>query len=146
MRQLLLSLLICAALLTSHGSWSAEELSAFQVIVHPENPVTSLPRTQVSKILLKSVSRWEKGRPVEPVNQNPKSPVRQSFSKQVHKRSVTSIESYWQRQIFSGRDVPPAVLDSDQEVIEFVKSQVGGIGYISAETPTDGVKVLTLTD
>jgi hypothetical protein len=32
---------------------------------------------------------------------------REGFSKEVHGRSVTAIKSFWNQQIFAGRQVPP---------------------------------------
>jgi hypothetical protein len=59
---------------------------------------------------------------------------------------VSSIKAYWQKQIFSGRGVPPEEKESDEEVLEYVSKNVGAIGYISesAETSAYDVKVLEI--
>ncbi|MFI5182916.1 MAG: phosphate ABC transporter substrate-binding protein, partial [Vicinamibacteria bacterium] len=73
--------------------------------------------------------------------------VRAAFSKGVHGRSVDAVQNYWQQQIFSGRDEPPRVKTSDAEVMTFVQSNPGGIGYVSdTATLIDGVKFLDVTD
>ncbi|MBC8085956.1 MAG: phosphate ABC transporter substrate-binding protein, partial [Phycisphaerae bacterium] len=51
---------------------------------------------------------------------------------------------YWQQQIFSGKDVPPASKHTDEDVINFVKSTPGGIGYVSASSAAAGVKVIAV--
>jgi hypothetical protein len=57
-------------------------------------------------------------------------------------RSVGAVETFWQQQIFSGKEVPPPVKASDDDVIAFVKANAGAIGYVSASTSTAGVKVI----
>lgn len=123
---------------------SAAEDAGYRVIVHKSNPLNSITKDQLSQLLLKKRSRWAHGPAVEPVDLAPTSTVREAFSKDVHGRSVSSIKNYWQRQIFSGRDVPPPEASSDAEAITFVQSHPGGIGYVSAKTTLDGVKLLNL--
>ncbi len=129
------------------GHWTllAQEQSPFKVITHPKNPVTSLSKTEVSKILLKKTSKWETGQRVQPVDQGGKDSVRGVFTKEIHGRSLSSIQKWWQRQIFTGKGVPPPELGSDKEVVAYVKKTAGAIGYVSKDASVDGVKVLTVT-
>ncbi len=54
--------------------------------------------------------------------------------------------SDWQRRSCSGRNVPADEWLSDDAVLEFVRSEPGGIGYVAADTDLgDGVKELTVT-
>jgi ABC-type phosphate transport system substrate-binding protein len=64
------------------------------------------------------------------------------FDKTVLGKSVAAVETYWQQQIFSGKDVPPPAKGSDDDVIAFVKATPGGIGYVSAGAAVAGVKVI----
>jgi len=54
------------------------------------------------------------------------------------------VKSYWQQQIFSGRDVPPVEKSSDAQVVAFVKQNPGAIGYVAEGTDTAGTKVVTV--
>ena len=55
--------------------------------------------------------------------------------------------TYWNRRLVEGKGRPPKVKASDSEVIAFVASKPGGIGYVSAtiELPP-GVRVLEVID
>ena len=145
MKKSVLSVLSLALL--SLGLWTlaAQEQSAFRVITHPDNPVTSLSKTQVSKILLKKVSKWETGQRVQAVDQGAKDSVRAVFTKEIHGRSLASIQRWWQRQVFSGKGVPPPQLAGDRAVVDYVKKTAGSIGYVSKDAAVDGVKVLNIT-
>ena len=51
---------------------------------------------------------------------------------------ISAVESYWQQQIFAGKEVPPAAKPSDEEVLAYVRSTPGAIGYVSAGASTTG--------
>lgn len=45
--------------------------------------------------------------------------------------------------VFTGTGAMPKFLDSDAEIVHYVASTKGAIGYVSSDFPSDGVKVLT---
>ena len=140
-------LLLACALSVSEQVYA--QSSGFKVIVHPDNPTTVLSAKDVSSYLLKKKTRWNEDGfrvTVSPVDLDGSSSTREAFTKAVHGRSVSSIKNYWQRQIFSGREVPPPEVASDAEVITFVKSNRGAIGYVSSRARLDGVKEVTISN
>ncbi len=120
--------------------------TTFQVVVHAGNPTTVMVASKVDRMFLKKLKRWDHGERVLPVDLEAKSPIRKAFTKFVHGKSVTAIKSFWQRMIFSGRDVPPEEKQSEKDVLDFVRANPGAIGYVATETALgDGVKKLTIT-
>jgi ABC-type phosphate transport system substrate-binding protein len=138
--------LIAAAVLLTSWSVLAHTQSApeYRVIVHPSNPATSLQRDFVADAFLKKATRWPDGKALRPVDLSSQSPARQRFVESVLKRSIAGVRSYWQQQIFSGRNVPPPELDSDEAVIAFVLKYEGAIGYVSGTASCATVKVVAL--
>ena len=134
-----------ALLLSTQTGSNAQQID-YQIIVHPSNPSTQISKSRVSQLLLKKVSRWEHGVSASPVDLDSKSPVRERLSRDVHGRSVSSIKSYWQRQIFSGREVPPPEYSNESQVIQFVSNNPGSIGYVSAGARLDSVKSLSVSE
>ena len=117
----------------------------FKVIVHASNPVTSMTSAEVSNFFLKKVTRWSGGQAVRPIDLATRSPVRGNFSEVVHRRSATAVKAYWNRQIFSGRGVPPTERRTDSEIINYVAATPGAIGYVSASANVGpGCKVILL--
>ena len=117
----------------------------FVVIVNSANAVSSLSSDEVSRILLKKKTKWNDIGKIVPIDQDAANGVASSFSKEVHKKSISSLKSYWQQMIFSGKGTPPKALKSDDEVIRFVTSNTNAIGYVSADaSDLDGVKVISL--
>ncbi len=119
---------------------------SFKVVVNPSVQISEMSSAEVSRLFLKKTTRWSSGGQVLPVDQLPKSPVRIDFSQAIHRKDVDVVKSYWQAQIFSGIATPPPELASDAEVLSYVRSRAGAIGYLSKEaSPGDGVKVLKIT-
>jgi len=123
---------------------SVRGAAGYKVIVHPANPTTSLAKKDISALFLKKKTKWDDGTPATAVDQAEKSAARASFTTAIHGKSVAAVKSYWQQQIFSGRDVPPVEKASDAEVMAFVRNNREAIGYVSEETPVNGVKVVNV--
>jgi len=117
------------------------------VVVNTDNAAASISREQLSSVFLKKPTSWGIDHPVVPIDRERDSKVREVFSKTIHHRPTDAVEKYWQIQIFSGQDVPPAERTSDAAVLAAVRANPKGIGYVKANTPLGAnVKVLTVTD
>ena len=133
-------LLLCAAPLR------AQQDVSYRVVVHVTNPVARLTREQASQIFLRKVALWDNRKPVLPVDQPADSPVRRAFTKQVHHRTIASVQTYWQQQTFAGRGVAPPERASDAEVLAYIRQFPNGIGYVTADaTLGSDVKVVIVT-
>ena len=148
MKRYLLTIIALTVLVTVQiNSTAVAQNSGYVVITHPENPLDSISKSQASSLLLKKRSRWPNSDlKAEPVDLSGDSSVRELLSRDLHDRSVSSIKSYWQKQIFSGRNSPPPELSGDQEVISWVRERPGAIGYVSPRAQLDGVKTLAVVD
>jgi ABC-type phosphate transport system substrate-binding protein len=120
----------------------AEGIPDFRVVVHPDNPSTGLSREFVIDVFLKRVTRWSDGEMIRPVDQRVDSFVRRRFSESVLQRSVAAIKSYWQQRIFSGRELPPPEVDSDEAVVSYVLKHRGAVGYVSGAAKLDRAKAV----
>jgi ABC-type phosphate transport system substrate-binding protein len=141
-----LALLALAAILVPAAAPRAAASEFYVVIVNEENPLSVLPASEVSRIFLKRSDRWPNGELILPIDLPVGSPVRESFSKEIHDRSTAAIRAYWQQLIFSGRGLPPPEKGSGADIVEYVRSHRGGIGYVSVRTSLGaGVKVLKVT-
>jgi ABC-type phosphate transport system substrate-binding protein len=115
---------------------------SYKIIVNEVNPESSVSKSDLSAIFLKTKTKWGDGSAVTPIDQNARSAVREAFSQDVHGRGVGAIRSHWQQAAFSGAGTAPLERSSDADVIAFVKSNPGAVGYISADADAAGVKVL----
>ncbi len=143
---ILVAALVIVSLLPTHRLSAQANSDSFLVIVHAGNGSTSLSRSEVSDLLLKKQTRWSDGTPVKAVDLPSGSATREAFSTTVHGRTVDRVKNYWQRRIFSGRDVPPPEMATSQAVADYVRSTPGAIGYVDDGTSVTGLTVITLSD
>jgi len=115
----------------------------FKVIVNHQVNLAVIHKDEIKQIMMKKVSRFSNGTGAAPVDQPPDSPVREAFSRDVLGRSAAAVSSFWQRQIFSGKEVPPPSASNDAGVIAHVGSVSGGLGYVSenAKLPDSVIEV-----
>jgi ABC-type phosphate transport system substrate-binding protein len=126
---------------------SAEQATprAYIVIVHPANQHSLVRRTFVADAYLKKISRWSNGKIVHPADLDYGSPTRKAFSESVVGRSVAAVRAYWQQRIFGGLDVPPPQFHTDFEIVSYVLSDEGAIGYVSSQADLRGTKVVGIS-
>lgn len=115
----------------------------YRVVVNPSNPVSSLSKTEVTKLFLEK-STWDNGAPAAPVDLLAVSPVREGFSKDVLGLSVSeAVDRVLQAARVAGANPPPAMA-SDREVLAYVRLKPGAIGYVSLAADISGVKVIAV--
>ena len=138
-------LLVFAGVFTLGAEPSAIRAQEFALVVNSANPVTSISKDEVAKLFLKKQVAWRSGHPATPVELPPTTKVREAFVQTVLGKSLTQVRSYWQQQIFSGRDVPPPEKASEDDVLAFVRANPGAIGYVTRGASLGrGVKVVPL--
>jgi len=137
LRRAYLSVLVSVLAVAAIAVGAAQVVSAdapFRVIVHPQVKGTQIPRSALISIFLKQAPKWGDGSTVLPVDQSVRSSVRKSFSNDVLQQGLVEIQVYWQRKMAAGL-TPPPVKTSDEEIVSFVASTPGAIGYVSSTMP-----------
>lgn len=115
-----------AVLLTFTGL-PLDAQTGYVVVVNDSNPISSISNTAVTELFLKKITKWDSGLKVQSVDQAPSRSVRESFTRAVHGKSVNSVRAYWQTMIFSGKSTPPPELDSDSQILEYVRQNSGAM-------------------
>jgi ABC-type phosphate transport system substrate-binding protein len=117
--------------------------AGYRVIAHSGVPASSLDRDELSNVFLKKRSSWDNGTSIFPVTLEDRE-VESAFAEDVHHRSTASLKKFWQRQIFTGGGTPPPSFSSDQEVLSYVRSTPGAIGFVSSRLDVSkaGVRVI----
>ena len=149
-RSLFLYLLAFAACLLAplpdRGA-GAQEAAGYKIVVNAANSSAGETKSTLTKIFLKKVREWDDKVKVTPYDLDDKSEARKAFSEAIHGKNVSAIKSYWQRMIFSGRDVPPDEIATEADLLKRIAADKGAIGYVSAKTALpEGVKELKVKD
>lgn len=128
-------------LLLSTGTFSFYGHAEYVVIVN-QGVSTDLSQQDVERLFLAKTKTFPDGNTAVPVNQQEGSEIRITFDSRINGKNESQMKSYWAKLIFTGKAIPVRQLGSDQEVLEFVASQPGAIGYINAGNADDSVTVL----
>ncbi len=146
MRRVLLSVLVVSGVLAGQAPVDAASGTAYRVIVHNQVKGGRISRGALSSIFLKQAPKWNDGSAILPVDQSVRSAVRRTFSGDVLLQGIPEVQIYWQRRMSQGV-TPPPVKATDEEVVAFVASTPGAIGYVSpAATLPETVKAIELAD
>ena len=117
----------------------------FTLVVNASRP-TTLTRQQVADIFMMRATRWSDGTPVTVFDLSVSDPARQQFSKTVLGQSPESVIYHWRQQLAT-RYVKPPLVKSETDVLAFVGSTAGAIGYVAEGTELpEGVKPVAVVE
>lgn len=137
-------IVLSLALVGSNSAVPADD--SFVVIVHSETNGDQLPKVILSAIFLRKAPRWEDGLDVRPVDQSMSSPLRAAFTTAVLDMPVNGLQRFWSDEIEKGVQ-PPPVKSTDEEIIAYVASTPGAIGYVTAGAALpEAVKTMRVVD
>lgn len=136
--------LLCLTILfaVSRASGSAE---TYKIVMHADRNMTAVTRAELSDMFLGHTAAWSDGTRIVLVDQIATSQVRQDFSREVHGRSAAAIRSYWLQVMYSGRGVPPVEKKTDEEVLAYVATHPGAIGYVTSAASTGALQLLKVS-
>lgn len=110
------------------------------VIVNPANSA-AIDEEQIIKIFLGQSKTFSSGAEAIAVDQ-PVGALREDFGNKVLKKNPGQLKTLWARQIFTGGAKPPKELGGDDEIVKFVASTPGGIGYVDSSKANKSVKIV----
>lgn len=123
-------------------STSLADGEQFVVIVHPENPAEEIDRDFLRNAYLKKSTEWGDGTTIRPVDLTTSYSAREQFTRQVIRKTPAQLKSYWNQRIFSGKGVPPPEAGSTADLIAYVLSEEGAVGYLPANVDPGDAKVI----
>lgn len=112
------------------------------VVVNTRSGVAAMTRPEVVNVFFGRNRQFFNGLEVEPVDLIDTHPLRARFYSQLVGKSLADIDAYWSRQIFSGRLRPPPRVNNSEEVIRWVSSHPGGIGFIDFQKADARVRIV----
>jgi ABC-type phosphate transport system substrate-binding protein len=126
-------LVTCFFLSVNAGAPPAE---AFAVIVNQENPIKTLTTSEVKLYFLRKLKkRWtEINKNIRPVDRKAACPERDAFYSMVLDMTATDVEKYFTNKQLQNAERPPDKFSSDAEVINFVSTEAGAIGYVNLKS------------
>lgn len=114
-----------------------------KIIGNKSVPFSELSREDVTKIFLYKQVEWPDKSKISFVILKDGA-VHDSFVRLYLRRSPQQYSRYWKMMLFTGKGIMPKIFESDNEIVRFVASTDGAIGYVSMETPVENVKIISV--
>jgi hypothetical protein len=103
------------------------------VVINAGSGIERLSRDEVINIFLGRYRQLPSGIAALPVDHPPASPMKAQFYRKLVNKDIAEINTYWARLTFSGKTSPPRQAASAAEVLDYLASTRGAIGYIERE-------------
>jgi ABC-type phosphate transport system substrate-binding protein len=113
------------------------------LVIHPQNSDSSISQHDIKNIFLGKKTHWDNGSRIKIVVQK-RGSAHDSLLKNTIGMTSVSFRNYWRKRVFTGSSRPPKTFKSDSDVVRFVASKPGSIGYINSDSSHDGVKKLLI--
>jgi ABC-type phosphate transport system substrate-binding protein len=120
----------------------------FAVIIHKDNPINTLTVSEAKLYYLRKLKkRWaEINKNIRPADRKTACPEQNAFYSKVLAMPAAEVEKYFTGKQLQSAERPPDKFTSDTEMINFVASEPGAIGYVSLKSLSgenkDKVKVV----
>ena len=126
----------CVSLLAAQPAFAQNEVL---VVANPDCP--EVTEAVILKIFLGKIVEIG-GIPVVPVNMAPTTQERGAFLKHIMAMDEDKYTSYWTVRRYIGKGAPPREFLSSRDVIDYIHSTPGAIGYVRFGVPTESLRVL----
>ena len=134
---------LCKLLLVCLGCAAAgSALAELVVVVNARSGVAAMTRNEVVNVFFGRNRQFFNGLEALPVDLDDANPKRAQFYKLLIGKDLSDINAYWSRQVFTGRMQAPPRLQSTDEVLKWVVSHPGRIGFIELSRADARVRVV----
>lgn len=117
------------------------------VVVNSNNPMDTISVDKLLEIYTLNTKSWEDGELITVVDLKTEEATKKEFL-EVLELSSSSLKKIRLKKLFTGKAKPPKALNSDSEIIEFISTNPGSVGYIDPKNlpPDSKVKVIAMLD
>lgn len=119
-----------------------DALAELVVVVNARCGVAAMTRNEVVNLFFGRYRQFFNGLEAQPVDLPDSHPDRARFYAGLVGKELADVNAYWSRQIFSGRVQPPPTVGSSEEVLKWVASHPGGIGFVELSKADARVRVV----
>jgi len=124
--------------------WSGPALAGEAVlVVHRDNPVSSLELADVRAIFLGKKVFWDDGNGIEVLLQK-SGETHQKVTQSTVGKAARQVRLYWKRGLFCGEGLPPREVDGDDQVLETIAANAKAIGYVDSPVTDNRVKPVSI--
>lgn len=121
---------------------AADVRAELVVVVNARCGVAAMTRNEVVNVFFGRNRQFFNGIEAQPVDMPDAHPDRARFYNGLVGKDISEVNAYWSRQVFSGRMQPPPKASTTEDVLKWVISHPGGIGFIDLSKADARVRVV----
>ncbi|CED72225.1 membrane protein [Aliivibrio wodanis] len=106
------------------------------VVAHKEAQIEHLSKDEVTALFLGKKRTLPNGELAFMIDRGLDSTTRSEFFYLLNKMSLPRVNAYWSRLTFSGRMIPPTVIEQEAEMLVLLSEKTNAISYTN-QKPTD---------
>ena len=111
------------------------------VIANNSVPQTTLSVQDMEMIFLGKMNKWDDGEKIRLAVLR-KGKAHEDFLKKYINKTPAKFSNYWKLIIVSGTGYPPKYFSEESDLIDYIESKKGSIGYVSKESLRNSVRVI----
>lgn len=115
----------------------------FYIIANNSVPDDSINRQRLQDIFLGDIGNWANGDRIQLATLR-RGDANEAFLRDIIGRTAAQYNTYWKQIVFTGRGVPPQEFNNDDDMINYIASTRGAIGYISQKPESDDIKLIEI--
>ncbi len=123
--------------------FTSSAIAETTVIVNGSLPVNELSEYDLKQIFIGKKRNWKNGDLIVPVTLTSGN-THKSFLNRFLKKSESQFKTYWKKMVFTGKAQALKEFDSEKDLVAFVASTKGAVGYIDSATPHEGMKKINI--
>jgi ABC-type phosphate transport system substrate-binding protein len=113
------------------------------VIANNDVPRSSLTLDEVQRIFLGKKTEWSAGERIIPVCLK-KGKSHETFLRTYMDMNNSQFDIFWKQAIFTGKGQMPKMFTNEADIVQFVRNNPGGVGYIDSDTQHSMVKTVEM--
>lgn len=129
-------LLAMVLLLGSSAALAQDRLPAAEIIVSPSLKSVELDRGLLRAVFTMRLRQWPDGSPIRVFVLPDDDPLSDLFYRERLGMYSYVLRRAWDRMVFTGTGFAPTVVQSEEEMMQRVRSTPGAIGYVRKRGPS----------
>jgi len=131
MRKITIIITLLFAIIGGESLYGQVSMNAVTIIGN-KTGFSSNSAKEIKQVFRGKYANWSTREQVIIVLPASKSSSAEIVASVVYGNTVSGVQKYWLSLVFQGRANPPVFLDTDEEIINYVKRTSGSIGVVSS--------------
>ena len=132
-------ILFVACICVTSESWA----DTVKVICNGQGCDETVSPHEIQRIFLGKQSKWDSGTKVTLATLK-SGPAHDAFLSNYVRKTPKKYKVFWKKLAFTGKASEPKSFASEADLVRFVKSHTGAVGYVASGTSSGGCTVITV--